>query len=234
MIKPLNESQDAAREMERFAYTVSHDLSAPARHIRQFTDLLRQRLENRLEPRDKELADIIEDSAIQLEQMISALLTYSRICTDEKALRVLDLSMVVHAVLAGFSKRIEWDGAIVNTSKLPEVEADWNQLSYVFEQLIDNALTFRDRTRPSIVNISGSVVGDHVEVEVRDNGIGIPQEYSERVFDFFYRVDPQNSFGLGVGLPTSRKIVQTHGGQMWMEPCSMGTVVKFTLPAVSG
>ena len=232
MTKSLNNDNEAAVEMERFAYTVSHDLSAPARHIRQFTDLLRQRIDDKLEPKDKELADIIEESAMQMEQMISALLAYSRICTNKKDLRILDLNMVVHAVLARFSKRVEWYGAVVNVSKLPEVEADWNQIFYVFEQLIDNALSLRQKTPPAVIDISGGVVGNMIEVQVRDNGIGISPEQSERVFQFFYQNDPKSSIGLGVGLPMSRKTIETHGGRMWIDPSSLGTIVKFVLPTL--
>lgn len=220
-------------ELEEFAYIVSHDLNAPVRHIKQFTELLCRRLEGKLEPEEQKFADVLMQSADNLRDMLAALLAFSHICTEEKKLQPIDLAPFLKTIVARCSKDVEYVETHIDILDLPQVTADRGQLGYVFEHLVENALKFHRENNPRTVQIGCKTIGDVHEFEISDNGVGIPDDQRERVFRFFTRLEPHSYAGLGVGLSISRKVIETHGGRMWAADAQNGASIKFTLPVIA-
>ena len=222
-------------ELERFAYVASHDLQGPLRTIASYLQLLEMRYRTKL---DKEAVEFIEFSvngAKRMQQLILDLLNYSKISSVPKPFVKTNLNELVHLVLNGLNSTIKTSKAEVTVDKLPELMADPNQLFQLFQNLIDNSLKFVKNEQPK-VKISAVEHEDEWEISISDNGIGIKEEYKEKIFQIFQRLHSTAEYpGTGVGLAICKKVVQLHGGRIWFSSTpDKGTTFYFTISKHAG
>ena len=210
-------------DLQAYANLVAHDLSEPLASMQLLVTLLEQRPDT---PPSPEVLRQLRSSAERARELIDGVLAYAR--SGELRTERVDLARVVAEVAADLRPALEAHGELL-VGELPEVEADPRQLRRVFQNLVSNALRFR---RGDTVQIEVSALRDAREfvVSVRDDGVGIPQEHARRVFAMFSRLDA-SAEGIGLGLAVCRRIVEAHGGQIWVEPAhGGGSVFRFTLP----
>jgi PAS domain S-box-containing protein len=217
------------KELEQFAYVASHDLQEPLRMISSFTQLLSMRYKDKLDNEANEFIQYAVDGALRMQELINDLLEYSRIETRGKKLSVTDMHDVLGHTLINLSLNIKENNALVTSDELPTVMADSGQMIQLFQNLIGNALKFC-KTTP-LVHISAIEEKDHYLFSVRDNGIGIEPQYFEKIFQIFQRLHMREEYGgTGIGLAICRRIVERHGGKIWVESKpGEGTTFKFTL-----
>ncbi len=226
----LNEDlQRSNKELEQFAYVASHDLQEPLRMISSFTQLLSMRYSNKLDTEAQEFIKFAVDGALRMQTLINDLLQYSRIGTRGKNLSSIDLNDILRQTLSNLRITINERAALVTGDKLPIVFADGGQMVQLFQNLIGNALKFCN-TSPRI-HISAKEESDNYLLMVKDNGIGIEPQYYERIFQIFQRLHPKDEYGgTGIGLAICRRIIERHGGKIWVESeHGEGTIFKFTL-----
>ena len=229
-------------ELEQFAYVASHDLQEPLRMVASYTQLLKRRYRGRLDADADEFIDFAVDGANRMQRLIQDLLAYSRVGTRGGAFEPVDSGEVLDAALRDLGHRIEETGAVVTRGDLPAVLADPSQVRQVFQNLVSNALKYRGEEAPRVhVSATWEAAphgdgGDWWRIAVRDNGIGIAPEYAERIFVVFQRLHTQAEYsGTGVGLAICKKIVERHGGRIWVESApGHGATFSFTLPALPG
>ncbi|MGB6064687.1 MAG: ATP-binding protein [Desulfomonilaceae bacterium] len=218
-------------ELQQFAYVASHDLQEPLRMVSSYVQLLERRYRDKLDDDADEFMAYAVDGAKRMQGLINGLLKYSRVGTHVKAFESVDCETVLDKALANLRMLLAESGAQVTRDPLPAVNADFTQLLQLFQNLIDNACKFRDDESPQI-HISARLAHDQWLLSVRDNGIGIDPEYAERIFVIFQRLHNRGEFpGTGLGLAICKKIVERHGGKIWVEPQnSKGTTFCFTIP----
>jgi len=220
------------RDLEQFAYVASHDLQEPLRMVTSYVQLLAQRYNGKLDSDADEFISFATDGASRMRKLINDLLTYSRVKTQGKALEPTDCETVLNESLDNLKMAIEENSALVTHDSLPTVMADNPQLVELFQNLIGNAIKFRGNEPPRI-HVSAGRNGSGWIFSVRDNGIGIAPEYSKRIFIIFQRLHNREKYaGTGIGLAICQKIVERHGGRIWVESeVGKGTTFYFTLPA---
>jgi hypothetical protein len=232
----LNErAKDLARsntELQQFAYVASHDLQEPLRMVASFTQLLAKRYKDKLDDDARDFINYAVDGATRMQTLISDLLNYSRVGTQGKPLVPTDSEALFKRVLETLRFNIEESGAEILSDALPMVMADPQQLGQLFQNLLTNALKFRGEKPPS-VRISGERDGNEWKISIRDNGIGISPEHADRIFIIFQRLHTRTEYpGTGIGLAIGKKIVERHGGRIWIEPSpGGGTTFCFTIAA---
>jgi signal transduction histidine kinase len=227
-------AQELARsnaELEQFAYVASHDLQEPLRMVSSYTQLIVRRYGERLDSDGKEFMDFIVDGAARMKQLIEDLLAYSRVGTRGKELKATDCEVVLQKALTNLRATVEASSALVTHDPLPTIEADATQLVQLFQNLIGNAIKFRGTNAPC-VHVSAKEQDDAWLFGVEDNGIGIDPQYSERIFMVFQRLHNKAEYpGTGIGLAICKKVVDRHGGRIWVESKSdSGSNFYFTLP----
>ena len=227
-------SRELARsnaELEQMAYVASHDLQEPLRMVTSYLQLLEQRYGGRLDADAHEFIGFAVDGARRMQSLIEDLLTYSRLGTKGKALAPTDCAAVMETASRSLRMAIEESGAQLDCGKLPVVQGDEAQLTQLLQNLLANAIKFRTAHAPRIA-VRAAADGPFWRFQVQDNGIGIAPEYSERIFEMFQRLHSRNPYpGTGIGLAICKKIVERHGGRIWVEsPGEQGTVFTFTLP----
>ncbi|GAA3838375.1 sensor histidine kinase [Sphaerisporangium flaviroseum] len=224
-------------ELEQFAYVASHDLQEPLRKVASFTQMLDQRYGDQLDERAKQYVTFAVDGAKRMQLLINDLLDLSRVgrLGGEKA--STDVQKVLETAIGNLSAQIEDTDAIVTHDDLPSVFGNKVLLTQLFQNLIGNALKFRTNEPPR-VHISAQDQGDMWEFACADNGIGVDTKYADRIFLIFQRLHPRDVYpGTGIGLALCRKIVEYHGGKIWLEdldPGRSGTTFRWTLPAIPG
>lgn len=219
-------------ELQQFAYVASHDLQEPLRMVSSFTQLLARRYQGKLDKDADEFIAYAVDGASRMQRMINDLLTYSRVGTRGKELQPTDGEAVFEQAVANLQMAIEETGATVTHNSLPTVLADESQLVQLFQNLLGNAIKFHGQEPPR-VHISAEQKGKEWVFSVGDNGIGIDQQHLERVFIIFQRLHAQTEYpGTGIGLAICIKIVERHGGRIWVESePGKGSIFYFTMPA---
>jgi PAS domain S-box-containing protein len=234
-------------DLQQFAYTVSHDLKEPLRMVTSYLRLLRERYQGHFDAMADEFIAFAVDGAERMDRMIEDLLAYSRVQTQGEAITPTDAEDVLARVLQGLYFEIEATDAEVTHDALPTVLADETQLVQLFQNLVSNALKFHRKGVPPRVHISaeqhppptaedrsgGKLVASHVcRFSVRDNGIGIASQHHARIFGVFERLHTQEEYeGTGIGLAICKRIVERHGGRIWIESEEgRGTTFYFTLP----
>ena len=219
-------------ELERFAYVASHDLQEPLRMVASYVQLLGKRYKGKLDDDADEFIGYAADGATRMQRLIEDLLAFSRVGTRGAASGPVDVNAVLAGALSNLTLAIAESGASVTAGDLPTVAGDSGQLGHVFQNLISNAVKFRGE-QPPVVHISAERDGDGWLFRVSDNGIGIAPEYFERIFVIFQRLHGREKYsGTGIGLAIARKIVERHGGRIWVESKpGNGTTFLFTLPA---
>jgi PAS domain S-box-containing protein len=222
-------------ELEQFAYVASHDLQEPLRMVSSYTQLLLRRFGERFDGDSREFMGYIVDGAARMKQLIEDLLAYSRVGTKGKEFREVQVEESLRRAVSNLRAAIEEAGAAVTWDALPAVMADDSQLTQLFQNLIGNALKFRSASVPRIhVFVSRQDPGWHFMV--RDNGIGIEPQYFERIFMVFQRLHNKAEYpGTGIGLAICKKVVERHGGRIWVESRpGDGSAFHFTLPKLQG
>ncbi len=232
-ITELRERQRRLEEfnerLEQFAYAASHDLQEPLRMITTYLQLIEDRYGEHLDEEGREFFAYAVDGAKRMRNMVRSLLEYSRITSRGQPLEPTDAQAVLDDVLTDLHLRIEETGAEVTHGDLPRVHADPDQLAQVFRNLIGNALQYSGHEPPR-VHVDASPRKDEWVFSVHDEGIGIAEEHTDRIFEVFRRLEPSSS-GTGVGLAICDHIVGRHGGEMWVESePGEGSTFFFTLP----
>jgi PAS domain S-box-containing protein len=230
-----DELERSNAELEQFAYVASHDLQEPLRMVASYTQLLGRRYGDRLEGDAKEFMAFIVDGAARMKQLIEDLLAYSRVGTRGKEFRPVKLDAVVERARINLRAALEESGAQLDCDPLPEVEGDELQLTQLMQNLIGNAIKFRGKATPR-VEVSCFEKENEFVIAVQDNGIGIEAQYFERIFMVFQRLHDKGQYpGTGIGLAICKKVVDRHGGRMWVESSTGGgSRFLFTLPKKRG
>jgi len=219
-------------ELEQFAYVASHDLQEPLRMVTSYVELLARRYEGKLDADADEFIRYAVDGADRMQKLIEGLLAYSRVGTRCEEFAPTDMEAVLERVLQNLQVGVQESGAVVTRDALPAVVGDEAQLGQVFENLIGNAIKFRGEEPPRI-HVSAEQEDGRWAFSVRDNGIGIDAEHQERVFGIFQRLHGREEYGgVGIGLALCRRIVERHGGHIWVESePGEGSTFFFTIAA---
>jgi light-regulated signal transduction histidine kinase (bacteriophytochrome) len=226
------ELQRSNEELQRFAYIASHDLQEPLRSIVSFAQLLERRYRGQLSEDADEYIDFIVEGGHRMQRLIEDLLQLSRIETTARPSAPTDVGDVVNGVLASMETAIREAGATVEVGEMPTVIADADQLAQVFVNLVGNALKYRRLGTPPVIRITAKREGRCWLFAVTDNGIGIEPEYFVRIFEMFGRLHTHDQYdGTGIGLAVVKRIVERHGGRVWVESTlGEGSTFLFTLP----
>jgi signal transduction histidine kinase len=245
-LKALNESLErrvtartselkrSNEDLEQFAYVASHDLQEPLRMVTNYLQLLRQRYHGKFDTNADEFIAFALDGAERMQALIMGLLSYSRVSTQGKAFEEVDCQRSLERALANLKTILEESAATVLHDRLPKVRGDPVQLTQLFQNLISNALKFHGQEPPR-VQIRVQRRGQEWQFAIQDNGIGIAEKDFERIFILFQRLHTRDKYpGTGIGLSFCKKIVERHGGEIWVESQpSKGTTFYFTLPVLT-
>ena len=228
------QTQELARsnsELEQFAWVASHDLQEPLRMVASYTQLLSKRYKGKLDADADEFIAFAVDGATRMRRLINALLELSRVGTRGKDFEATDCEAIYDRTLVNLQGLVEESGAVVTHDRLPTVMGDVTQLGQLFQNLIANAIKFRGDEQLT-VHVGAEQRNGHWEFCVRDNGIGIDPEYAERIFVVFQRLHGKGDRpGTGIGLSICKKIVELHGGRIWVKSQpDEGAAFYFTLP----
>lgn len=220
------------QELEQFAYVASHDLQEPLRMVTSYVQLLARRYSGKLDRDADDFIGFAVDGANRMQRLINDLLAFSRVGTRVKDFVQIDSAAAVEKAVSNLQLAIEDSGAAVTHDELPSVMADDIQFVQLFQNLIGNAIKYRDANTPEI-HVGADRRNGKWVFSVRDNGIGIDPEYKERIFVIFQRLHTKEKYsGTGIGLAVCKKIVERHGGHIWVEPgAGKGSVFYFTVPA---
>jgi signal transduction histidine kinase len=222
------------RDLEQFAYVASHDLQEPLRKVASFCQLLQRRYAGQLDERADQYILFAVDGAQRMQRLINDLLAFSRIGRITSEFTEVDLNKLVADVTAQLNWRREQVAGEVTWSEMPVVRGEEPLLSALFTNLISNSLKFRRPDRPPKVRLEAERVGDEWQISCADNGIGIEPEYADKIFVIFQRLHPKDEYpGTGIGLAIVKKIIEYHGGRIWLDPEPReGTLLRFTLPVI--
>lgn len=229
------ELERSNQALAEFAYVASHDLQEPLRTVASFTQLLARRYVGKLDAQADEFIGYAVDGALRMQALVNDILEYSRVTTHGAELVPVDLNDVVADVLAGLRTSITERGAQVDVGALPSVRGDERQLGQLFQNLIVNALKYNRSDTPTVSVSARPTDADRWEIAIADNGIGIAPEYHERIFRIFARLHAREEYsGTGIGLSICKRIVDRHGGQMWVDSEEgRGAIFHFTLASAS-
>ncbi|THA35151.1 HAMP domain-containing protein [Streptomyces sp. A1277] len=220
-------------ELEQFAYVASHDLQEPLRKVASFCQLLDKRYGTELDGRGKQYIDFAVDGAKRMQVLINDLLTFSRVGRVHDSWSPVDLDRALDRAMTNLALVIEESGTtVVRGNTLPSVTGDPTTLAMIWQNLIGNAVKFRRPDEPCVITVECERENDDWHFTVTDNGIGIAPEFAEKVFVIFQRLHPRDEYdGTGIGLALCRKIIEFHGGRIWLDPESRrGARIHFCLP----
>jgi PAS domain S-box-containing protein len=214
LIEKIGELKRSNEELSQFAYIASHDLQEPLRMVSSYTQLLSQRYAGKLDADADDFIAFAVDGATRMQRLIQDLLAYSRVGTNKMEVTVVPSEHALSLALTNLGSSIEASGARVSHGPLPEVPADESQLVQLFQNLIGNAIKYRAASPPR-VHVSALQRRGGWQFSVKDNGLGIEEQYFERIFGMFQRLHNRTEFsGTGIGLAICRKIVERNGGEI--------------------
>lgn len=219
------------RELEQLSYVASHDLQEPLRAIGSFTQLLELRYKDKLDENASKYIHYAVDGVNRMQNLINCLLEYTRISRHNKPFETCDCNAILQTVLNELRNDIEQTGAVIRTDNLPVIYSNENQIQQLLENLIQNAIKFTKDKTPQI-----EIKCEQLEFEwlfsISDNGPGIEKEYHQKIFTIFQRLNDRDEYeGAGIGLALCKKIVEHHGGQIWVDSSpGEGSIFYFTIP----
>ncbi|MEG4282736.1 ATP-binding protein [Microcoleus sp. A006_D1] len=230
----LKSNQELARsnaELEQFAYVASHDLQAPLATIASYAQLLEKRYKDQLDSQAIKFIGNIVQGCTRMQILIDDLLEYSRVGRSGKPFQMTDCNHAVQQAIVNLQGAIRDTQAVVTYTELPAVMGDSSQFAQLFQNLIGNAIKYRHDAPPQ-VHITACQQEENWLFSVSDNGIGIASQHQERIFQIFQRLHTQREYsGTGIGLAICQKIVERHGGSIWVESePGQGSTFHFTLP----
>jgi signal transduction histidine kinase len=219
-------------ELKRFVYALSHDLKTPLRTVSLFSEQLAGELGGNIDQDAQDSLRFIREGAQQAQAMIQRLLEYAMAVNQDRVEALADLGDVLSSALDDLGVAARESGARITRGELPVVRGDERALRQLFLNLVANAIKYRS-ARPLEVHVSARQSGESWTVSIRDNGIGIAPKYSDKVFELFERLHTSSQYeGSGIGLAICRRIVQRHGGRIWVESApELGSTFCFTLPS---
>lgn len=231
----LRTTQELARsnkDLESFAYVASHDLQEPLRNIAGFLQLLEQKSASQLDDKAKQYIQFAVDGSKRMHQMITDLLFYSKVSLQPIELQPINLREPLEQAMASIRKSIDDSEATILVGDLPSVRADATQMLQIFQNLLGNAIKFRSE-RPIEIEVSAQREKNFWKLRIKDNGIGFEMEQQNRIFQVFQRLHSRQKYaGSGIGLSICKRIIERHGGNIWVESKpDMGSTFHFTLPA---
>jgi PAS domain S-box-containing protein len=231
LTRTLDELKRSNKELQQFAYAASHDLQEPLRMVSSFSQLLERRYKNRLDDDADEFIEFIVEGAQRMKHLIDDLLIYSRVRKDEKEFERVDLEKLLTTILSNLSVSIKEHHVVITYDTPPSIIADSSQMGQVFQNLIGNAIKFRDNENPRI-DISVEEDPDKWTFAVKDNGIGIDKKHQKQIFEMFRRLNTRKEYpGTGIGLSICQKIIERHGGKLWVDSIpGEGSTFYFTIP----
>jgi PAS domain S-box-containing protein len=225
------ELERSNRELQQFAYTASHDLQEPLRMVANFTQLLSDRYAPQLDEDAREFIAFALSGAVRMQGLIQDLLAYSRVGSRKSNLGPVDCNELLGRAISNLRTSIAENDALITHDELPEIPMDGTQLVQVFQNLISNGIKFKGSI-PPVLHVSAVRNGSEWVFSVRDRGIGIDPRYSQRIFGLFQRLHRTEDFpGTGIGLAICKKIVESHGGKIWVESKPQaGSTFFFSIP----
>jgi two-component system sensor histidine kinase/response regulator len=220
------------RELEQFAYVVSHDLQQPLQSVTGFVKLIQLKYDRMLDDVAQDYLNRIHETGSRMQRLIQDLLAYAQIDKQDKDLHSVDCNLVLAQVLDNLQDAIAATNAVLTHDTLPTTLGNETQLIQLFQNLISNGLKFVPSDVTPTIHISAIPYKKYWRIGIRDNGIGIASEHLGQIFEIFQRIhSPQKYPGTGIGLATCKKILEGHGGQIWVESqLGAGTTFYFTLP----
>ena len=233
--KTMADLERSNKELEQFAYVASHDLQEPLRMVASFTQLLAKRYRDKLDADANEFINYAVDGANRMQKMVNDLLSYSRVGHRGKSFEPTDCTGILNQALTDLNVAIDENEAVITHDALPVMMGDESQLVQLFQNLIGNGIKFRSKEAPRI-HISAQESGNEWIFTVQDNGIGIDPQYNERIFMIFQRLHGREEYpGTGIGLAICKKIVERHGGRVWVDSQpGNGSTFYFTIPKTGG
>ncbi|QFG27232.1 HAMP domain-containing protein [Actinomadura sp. WMMB 499] len=236
----LNEQTEELRrsnaELEQFAYVASHDLQEPLRKVASFCQMIERRYGDQLDDRGRQYIEFAVDGAKRMQALINDLLGFSRVGRMSRIEDAVDLNEIARQAVSNLDALIEETGATVDVGELPAVPGDRSQLTQLFQNLAGNAIKFRREGVPPRVSIAAEHRDGEWEFHCADNGIGVEPRYADRIFLIFQRLHQRDEYsGTGIGLALCKKIVEYHGGRIWLDTDERdgddpGTTFRWTLP----
>ncbi len=229
----ITELEHKNEELQQFAYVASHDLQEPLRMVSSYVQLLARRYKGKLDEDADDFIDFAVDGANRMHVLINDLLTYSRIGTKGNPFQLISTDDIIKEVLKNLSVTIEENKAEITYNSLPSIVADKNQLIQLFQNLLANAIKFK-RGDVTKINIMAEERGGHWIFLIKDNGIGMDSEFTDRIFVIFQRLHNRSEYsGTGIGLAVCKKIVERHGGRIWVESQQgVGSTFHFIIPKI--
>jgi light-regulated signal transduction histidine kinase (bacteriophytochrome) len=221
------------RDLQQFAYVASHDLQEPLRMVVSYVGLLSKTCQGKLDEGEAKFMAYAVDGAKRMQALISDLLAYTRADAQNLALVRTPLASVVNQARYNLLESIRETDAVITVGPLPEVDIDSLKIGLVFQNLISNAIKFRKPGEKPSIHIQAEEDREEWKISVRDEGIGFPPKYAEKIFDVFQRLHGARQYpGTGIGLAICKRIIEGHGGRIWAESESnSGATFFFSLPA---
>ncbi|MBZ0294083.1 MAG: GAF domain-containing protein [Anaerolineae bacterium] len=218
-------------DLQHFAYIASHDLQEPLRMVSSYMQLLENRYADKLDEDAREFINFAVEGAVHMKHLINGLLAYSRIDRDEQGFEEFDMQLALDKALANLAVQIEDSGVHITYDVMPRIRADQLQMTQLFQNLLGNAIKFRREHSPEI-HFGVSRKNAEWQFTVHDNGIGIEPEALDRIFVIFQRLNKKEEYpGTGIGLAICKKVVERHGGRIWVESTAgQGSTFYFTIP----
>lgn len=233
----IGELKRSNEELQQFAYIVSHDLQEPLRTIASFTQLMERRYKEQLNSDADEFMDYIVEAVKRMQQLINDLLEFSRVTSNEREFKPVDVNEVLNTVLSNLKISIDENNVEIIYDNLPTLMADSSQLIQLFQNIIGNDIKFRkpDEQPKIYVSAHKDEYKNEYIFSIQDNGIGMEPQYTERIFTIFQRLHTQEEYsGTGIGLAIVKRIIERHGGRVWVESkFGVGSTFYFTLPTIN-
>ncbi len=230
--KSNEELQRSNNDLEQFAYIASHDLQEPLRVVGNFIGLLKRRYKHLFDEEAFQYIDFAVDGVSRMSEQIKSILTFSRVSQNNIVLSKTNMNDVIEIKLHDLSQNIQEKNVQFKIEKFPEIICDRNLIKMVFHNLINNAIKFNKSETPLItIECKENSTNEYWQFSVKDNGIGIPKEFQEKIFEIFRRLHSKQEYeGTGIGLALCQKIVHRHGGNIWVESeIGQGTTFHFTI-----